>query len=67
MIPTHTYLNAEKKMEALSTRIGDTAGKELEFLNINKNVLLYTSEYDNNILYSNMSTWNKVYDNEKAK
>lgn len=56
MIPTHTYLNAEKKMEALSTRIGDTAGKELEFLNINKNVLLHTSEYDNNILYSNMST-----------
>lgn len=54
-------------MEALSTRIGDTAGKELEFLNINKNVLLHTSEYDNNILYSNMSTWNKVYDNEKAK
>lgn len=43
-------------MEALSTRIGDTAGKELEFININKNVLLHTSEYDSTILYSNMST-----------
>lgn len=54
-------------MEALSTRIGDIAGKELEFLNINKNILLHISEYDNNMLYFNMSNWNKVYDNEKAK